>query len=103
MNLEIEIYQILKNHKLTLKKREEVIIDLLELIKKDRAEQLILSGVVHTLKDCFLDKKQVKYNNKKYYLTQLEVMNNGEEICELMDIETYEYISDVNGKEVKIF
>ena len=46
MNLETEIYQILKKHKLTLKKREEVIVDLLVLIKADQAEQLILPDVV---------------------------------------------------------
>jgi len=45
MNLETEIYQILKKHKLTLKKREEVIVDLLVLIKADQAEQLNLSSV----------------------------------------------------------
>jgi len=45
MNLEAGIYQILKNHKLTIKKREEVIVDLLGFIKKEQAEQLILSGV----------------------------------------------------------
>lgn len=34
MNLETEIYQILRKHRLSLKKREEVIIDLLDFIKK---------------------------------------------------------------------
>ncbi len=34
MNLEIGIYQILKKHRLSLKKREEVIVDLLDFIKK---------------------------------------------------------------------
>ncbi len=34
MNLETEIYQILKKHRLSLKKREEVIVDLLDFIKK---------------------------------------------------------------------
>ena len=34
MNLETEIYQILRKHRLSLKKREEVIVDLLDFIKK---------------------------------------------------------------------
>ena len=34
MNLETEIYQILRKHRLTLKKREELIVDLLDFIKK---------------------------------------------------------------------
>ena len=34
MDLEIEIYQILKKHKLGLKKREELIVDLLDFVNK---------------------------------------------------------------------
>ena len=34
MTLETEIYQILKKHKLGLKKREELIVDLLDFINK---------------------------------------------------------------------
>jgi len=34
MDLETEIYQILRKHRLSLKKREEVIVDLLYFIKK---------------------------------------------------------------------
>ena len=34
MNLETEIYQILKKHRLSLNKREELIVDLLDFINK---------------------------------------------------------------------
>jgi len=44
MNTENEIYQILKKHRLPLKKREELIIDLLDFVNK-REEQLIIQRV----------------------------------------------------------
>ena len=66
-------------------------------------ENLVITVVVHTLKDCLIAKHPVEYKKQKYYLTALEIMNSGEEICELMNIDTYDVISDVNGKEVKIF
>tara|TARA_R100000935_G_C2693051_1_gene107276 strand:+ start:191 stop:502 length:312 start_codon:yes stop_codon:yes gene_type:complete len=65
MNLETEIYQILKKHKLTLKKREEVIVDLLVLIKADQAERLNLSDVIHWV----AIKEQKPPNKNKRYLT----------------------------------
>ena len=37
MDLEIEIYQILKKHKLGLNKREELIVDLLDFVNKREA------------------------------------------------------------------
>jgi len=45
MNTENEIYQILKKHMLPLKKREELIIDLLDFVNK-REEQLLIQRVV---------------------------------------------------------
>lgn len=66
-------------------------------------KQFAIPVVAHTLKDCLIGEKPVKYNNKKYYLTTLEITNNGEEICKLMCFDTYETISNVNGKNVKIF
>lgn len=45
MTLETEIYQILKKHRLSLKKREEVIVDLLAFINK-REKQLTIPVVV---------------------------------------------------------
>ena len=48
MTLETEIYQILKNHKLGLKKREELIVDLLDFINK-REEQLPLHVVMPSI------------------------------------------------------
>lgn len=44
MNLETEIYQILRHHKLGLKKREEIIVDLLDFINK-RDKQLNIGFV----------------------------------------------------------
>jgi hypothetical protein len=44
MDLETEIYQILRRHGLPPKKREEVIVDLLALINKQE-EALIIDGV----------------------------------------------------------
>ena len=66
-------------------------------------KKLTLTDVVHTLKDCLIAQKPVEYKNKKHYLTTLEIMDSGEEICELMNTDTYEVISNVNGEEVKIF
>lgn len=48
MELETEIYQILRKHNLPLKKREEVIVDLLALINKQE-KALIIDGVVKSL------------------------------------------------------
>lgn len=45
MSIDSEIYPILRSHKLSPKKREELIIDLIDFVEKDRAKQLILSGV----------------------------------------------------------
>ena len=45
MTLETEIYQILKKHRLSLKKREEVIVDLLDFINK-REKQLTIPVVI---------------------------------------------------------
>ena len=74
-----------------------------ESILKSLKKQFILPVVVHTLKDCLIAQQPVEYKNKKHYLTTLEIMDSGEEICELMNTDTYEVISNVNGEEVKIF
>ena len=50
MNLETEIYQILRKHRLSLKKREELIVDLLDFINK-REKPLIIDGVSKSV--CF--------------------------------------------------
>jgi hypothetical protein len=44
MTLETEIYQVLRKHRLPLKKREELIIDLLNLIN-EREKQLLIQRV----------------------------------------------------------
>lgn len=46
MSIDSEIYPILRKHKLSPKKREELIVDLIDFVKKDRAKQLILSDVI---------------------------------------------------------
>jgi len=74
MNLETEIYQILKKHKLTLKKREEVIVDLLVLIKADQAEQLILSGVGNWVR--FKALNFIKMKNRGEVKVTPELLNN---------------------------
>ena len=66
-------------------------------------KQLILSDVVHTLKDCLIAQKPVEYNGKKYYVSKLDIMQNGDEFCDLIDIETYDCIDDIKSTEVKIF
>ena len=47
MTLETEVYQILKKHRLGLKKREELIVDLLYFINK-REKQLTIHSVVNS-------------------------------------------------------
>ena len=102
MNIDLEtLKKIHKVYDLMTVKNNDDAYDLLGKILQEK--QFILPVVVHTLKDCLIAKQPVEYKNKKYYLTTLEIMNSGEEICELMNTETYEVINDVNGKEVKIF
>jgi hypothetical protein len=48
MTLETEIYQVLRKHRLPLKKREELIIDLLNLIN-EREKQLLIHSVSNAL------------------------------------------------------
>ena len=48
MTLETEIYQILKNHRLSLNKREELIVDLLDFINK-REEAITVTRCCTTL------------------------------------------------------
>jgi hypothetical protein len=55
MTLETEIYQILKKHRLGLKKREELIVDLLDFINK-REEAIT---VTHS---CESDSEQLKHD-----------------------------------------
>tara|TARA_R110000822_G_scaffold1074_2_gene4898 strand:- start:162 stop:383 length:222 start_codon:yes stop_codon:yes gene_type:complete len=50
MTLETEIYQILKKHKLGLKKREELIVDLLDFINK-REEAITVTRCCETLNE----------------------------------------------------
>jgi len=102
MNIDLEtLKKIHKVYDLMTVKNNDEAYNLLGKILQQK--QFILPVVVHTLKDCLIAKQPVKYQEKKYYITTLEIMNSGEEICELMNIDTYEVISDVNGKEVKIF
>ena len=49
MTLETEIYQILKKHKLGLKKREELIVDLLDFINK-REEAITVTRCCESVK-----------------------------------------------------
>jgi len=73
MDLEIEIYQVLKKNKLSLKKREDIIDDLLNLIKQDRAEQLILSGVGSSFLNELIEKHKA---NKKLALDSCKKMKD---------------------------
>ena len=50
MTLETEIYQILKKHRLSLNKREELIVDLLDFINK-REEAITVTRCSTQLKD----------------------------------------------------
>ena len=50
MNLEQEIYQILRKHRLGLKKREELIVDLLDFINK-REKAITVTRCCTELKD----------------------------------------------------
>ena len=75
----------------------------ISLFDKYQAEQLTLTDVVHTLKDCLIAQKPVEYNGKKYYVSKLDIMQNGDEFCDLIDIETYDCIDDIKSTEVKIF
>jgi len=66
MNLETEIYQILRKHRLSLKKREEVIVDLLDFIKKrDEAmnySQCCMSEAEQLFCDCEIPKPTDPYD-----------------------------------------
>lgn len=102
MNIDLEtLKKIHKVYDLMTVKNNDEAYDLLGKILQEK--QFILPVVVHTLKDCLIALQPVEYKNKKHYLTTLETMNSGEEICELMNTDTYEVISNVNGEEVKIF
>jgi len=102
MNIDLEtLKKIHKVYDLMTVKNNDEAYDLLGKILQEK--QFILPVVVHTLKDCLIAKQPVEYKNKKHYLTTLEIMDSGEEICELMNTDTYEVISNVNGEEVKIF
>ena len=59
MDTETEIYQILRKHRLSLKKREDVIVDLLVFINK-RDKQLRIGSV----SNCFSKEDMVKEYNK---------------------------------------
>jgi hypothetical protein len=80
MNLETEIYQILRKHRLSLKKREELIVDLLDFINK-REKPLIIDGVVFNeaivSNESILDEPQPLY---KDYDT--EVKSEVEFVCD---------------------
>lgn len=102
MNIDLDtLKKIHKVYDLMTVKDNNKAYELLGQILQEK--QFILPVVVHTLKDCLIAKQPVGYKGKKYYLTTLEVMNSGEEFCELMDINTYDTISGVKGKDVKIF
>tara|TARA_B110000208_G_C11726103_1_gene414611 strand:+ start:997 stop:1305 length:309 start_codon:yes stop_codon:yes gene_type:complete len=102
MNIDLEtLKKIHKVYDLMTVKNNDEAYDLLGKILQEK--QFILPVVVHTLKDCLIAQQPVEYKNKKHYLTTLEIMDSGEEICELMNTDTYEVISNVNGEEVKIF
>ena len=74
-----------------------------QLVLDEYKKQLTLTDVVHTLKDCLIAQKPVEYNGKKYYVSKLDIMQNGDEFCDLIDIETYDCIDDIKSTEVKIF
>ena len=103
MELKKELLEFLEaNNLFGLEDRENaegVVDSYLKVYKK----QLTLTDVVHTLKDCLIAQKPVEYNGKKYYVSKLDIMQNGDEFCDLIDIETYDCIDDIKSTEVKIF
>jgi hypothetical protein len=83
MNLETEIYQILKKHRLSLKKREEVIVDLLDFIKK-RDEAMNYSQC------CESDSEQLKSSFKK---GDAVLLDNSQKVI---------YIEDLRNDEIML-
>lgn len=72
------------------------------LDKLNKEEKLSLCGVVHTLLDCFEAKNIVIYQDQEYYLTKLEIMQNGDEYCDLIHVNSGITISNLKGSEVTI-
>tara|TARA_B110000046_G_scaffold174691_1_gene198670 strand:+ start:446 stop:754 length:309 start_codon:yes stop_codon:yes gene_type:complete len=102
MNIDLEtLKKIHKVYDLMTVKNNDEAYDLLGKILQEK--QFILPVVVHTLKDCLIAQKPVEYNGKKYYVSKLDIMQNGDEFCDLIDIETYDCIDDIKSTEVKIF
>ena len=102
MNIDLEtLKKIHKVYDLMTVKNNDEAYDLIGKILQEK--QFILPVVVHTLKDCLIAQKPVEYNGKKYYVSKLDIMQNGDEFCDLIDIETYDCIDDIKSTEVKIF
>ena len=102
MNIDLEtLKKIHKVYDLMTVKNNDEAYDLLVKILQEK--QFILPVVVHTLKDCLIAQQPVEYNGKKYYVSKLDIMQNGDEFCDLIDIETYDCIDDIKSTEVKIF
>lgn len=102
MNIDLEtLKKIHKVYDLMTVKNNNEAYDLLGKILQEK--QFILPVVVHTLKDCLIAKQPVEYQGKKYYVSKFEIMQNGDEFCDLIDVETYDCIDYVKSTEVKIF
>ena len=97
-NLRIKVYS-----GLSTEDTDTALYEIEQMLFKAMDKQLNLTDVVHTLKDCFIAQKPVEYNGKKYYVSKLDIMQNGDEFCDLIDIETYDCIDDIKSTEVKIF
>jgi hypothetical protein len=70
----------------------------------DKIEEAIdVVQCCETLKDCLIAKKPVIYNGKKYYVSKFEIMQNGDEYCDLIGIETDDCVADIKSTSVKIF
>ena len=52
---------------------------------------------------CFDNKKTVIYKEKKYFITSFTSTVNDDVYCDLVNIETYEHVDDININEIKIY
>lgn len=90
MNTETEIYQILRKHRLGLKKREELIIDLLSFIEK-RDKTIAVNGCSIQLKELDNDNFEdwLIVNGYEHYRYDLYIGNDSVTIFEYQLKEMY--------------
>ena len=71
--------------------------------KEAISKQFSLNDVIPTLKDCYYEKRLVKYRGDKYYISTLDEMNDGVKLCELINYESYNILKDIREEEIEIF